>query len=268
MSCNGCRVLRKGCSDDCTIRPCLQWIKSADSQANATMFLAKFYGRAGLINLINAGPAHLRPAIFRSLLYEACGRIINPIYGSVGLLWSGNWAQCQSAVDSVLKGTSEFMQAPSSASSDLAAAMTAAPQLVIPAPSSLKDSCDIRHIKKSSSSMNSSSDLLYLDRHPSRQSKRAKHGEEPGDGSMGGLWIYPAPIYEEKRRRENISTEDESNYSDETIEESLVLGKAGKGARTTEQIWKFDAPTVDMAVAAENHEITVGLDLTLGVGCD
>ncbi|KAJ1443250.1 Lateral organ boundary [Sesbania bispinosa] len=83
MSCNGCRVLRKGCSENCSIRPCLQWIKSPESQANATVFLAKFYGRAGLMNLVNAGPEHLRPAIFRSLLYEACGRIVNPIYGSV-----------------------------------------------------------------------------------------------------------------------------------------------------------------------------------------
>ncbi|CDY54302.1 BnaC01g42010D [Brassica napus] len=83
MSCNGCRVLRKGCSDDCSIRPCLGWIKSPEAQANATVFLAKFYGRAGLMNLINAGPDHLRPGIFRSLLHEACGRIVNPIYGSV-----------------------------------------------------------------------------------------------------------------------------------------------------------------------------------------
>ncbi|KAG6490391.1 LOB domain-containing protein 40-like [Zingiber officinale] len=104
MSCNGCRVLRKGCSDSCSIRPCLQWIRSPESQANATVFLAKFYGRAGLLNLINAGPDHLRPAIFRSLLYEACGRIVNPIYGSVGLLWSGSWQACQAAVDAVLRG--------------------------------------------------------------------------------------------------------------------------------------------------------------------
>ncbi|XP_043709160.1 LOB domain-containing protein 41-like [Telopea speciosissima] len=104
MSCNGCRVLRKGCSENYSIRPCLQWIKNPESQAHATVFLAKFYGRAGLMNLINAGPEHLRPAIFRSLLYEACGRIVNPIYGSVGLLWSGSWQLCQSAVEAVLKG--------------------------------------------------------------------------------------------------------------------------------------------------------------------
>ncbi|KAH0696476.1 hypothetical protein KY290_013848 [Solanum tuberosum] len=38
-----------------------QWINNPDSQANATVFLAKFYGRAGLLNLINAAPDHLRP---------------------------------------------------------------------------------------------------------------------------------------------------------------------------------------------------------------
>lgn len=64
MSCNGCRILRKGCGDDCIIKPCLDWIKSSDAQANATLFLAKFYGRAGLINLIQAGPQHLRPGIY------------------------------------------------------------------------------------------------------------------------------------------------------------------------------------------------------------
>ena len=61
MSCNGCRVLRKGCSEDCCIRPCLEWIKCPKSQANATLFLAKFYGRAGLTNLINSGHENLRP---------------------------------------------------------------------------------------------------------------------------------------------------------------------------------------------------------------
>ncbi|XP_073142964.1 LOB domain-containing protein 41-like [Henckelia pumila] len=104
MSCNGCRVLRKGCSEDCSIKPCLEWIKCPDSQANATIFLAKFYGRAGLLNLIDAGPPNLRPAIFRSLLYDACGRIVNPIDGSAGLLWSGSWQLCEDAVGAVLRG--------------------------------------------------------------------------------------------------------------------------------------------------------------------
>lgn len=105
MSCNGCRVLRKGCSESCILKPCLQWISTAESQANATIFLAKFYGRAGLVNLISNGPQHLRPAIFRSLLYEACGRMVNPIYGSLGLVCSGNWAaRLQAGVESILRG--------------------------------------------------------------------------------------------------------------------------------------------------------------------
>ncbi|XP_023528698.1 LOB domain-containing protein 41 [Cucurbita pepo subsp. pepo] len=137
MSCNGCRVLRKGCSENCSIRPCLHWIKSPDSQANATVFLAKFYGRAGLMNLINAGPDHLRPAIFRSLLYEACGRIVNPIYGSVGLLWSGSWQLCQAAVEAVLKG------APITPINSEAAATGDGPPL---------KAYDIRHVSKDENS--------------------------------------------------------------------------------------------------------------------
>ncbi|KAL0396791.1 UNVERIFIED_CONTAM: LOB domain-containing protein 42 [Sesamum calycinum] len=133
-SCNGCRVLRKGCSQNCTLRPCLQWIKSPESQANATLFLAKFYGRAGLINLINAAPAHLHPEIFRSLLYEACGRIINPVHGSVGLMCSGNWPRCHAAVEAVLQGTHLVMQLPGEDDS------AAHPQ-----------GCDIRHLSKDSS---------------------------------------------------------------------------------------------------------------------
>lgn len=106
LSCNGCRVLRKGCSESCVLRPCLQWITSAESQANATAFLAKFYGRTGLINLICNGPQHMRPVMFRSLLYDACGRMLDPIFGSVGLVWSGNWAVCQAGVESILRGDS------------------------------------------------------------------------------------------------------------------------------------------------------------------
>ncbi|CBI15449.3 unnamed protein product, partial [Vitis vinifera] len=144
MSCNGCRVLRKGCNDSCTLRPCLQWIKNPDFQANATVFLAKFYGRAGLINLINAGPEHLRPAIFRSLLYEACGRIVNPIYGSAGLLWSGSWQLCQSAVEAVLSGAPIMQISAESAVSSMSPPLKAG---------------DIRHVSKDENSAGSSHEL-------------------------------------------------------------------------------------------------------------
>ncbi|CAI9096205.1 OLC1v1032291C1 [Oldenlandia corymbosa var. corymbosa] len=143
MSCNGCRVLRKGCSDDCALRPCLQWIKTPEAQGNATVFLAKFYGRAGLVNLVNAGPQHLRHEIFRSLLYEACGRIINPIYGAAGLMWSGNWERCQSAVEAVLAG--KPIMKVSETDDDVGQGHPIMP---------LKG-CDIRHLGKNSNGLNS-----------------------------------------------------------------------------------------------------------------
>lgn len=43
-------------------------------------------------------------ALFQSLLFEACGRTVNPVNGAVGLLWSGNWHVCHAAVETVLSG--------------------------------------------------------------------------------------------------------------------------------------------------------------------
>ncbi|CAI9777512.1 unnamed protein product [Fraxinus pennsylvanica] len=117
MSCNGCRVLRKGCSENCILRPCLQWIESSTAQGYATVFLAKFFGRAGLTSFISAVPVNQRPAVFQSLLYEAAGRTVNPVNGAVGLLSTGNWQVCKSAVETILQGgtllpISEFVGAP------------------------------------------------------------------------------------------------------------------------------------------------------------
>ncbi|KAA3476511.1 LOB domain-containing protein 39-like [Gossypium australe] len=104
MSCNGCRVLRKGCSETCVLRSSLRWIESAEAQGNATLFLAKFFGRSDLLSLISSVPESQRPALFQSLLFEACGRTVNPVNGAVGLLSSGNWHICQAAVETVLQG--------------------------------------------------------------------------------------------------------------------------------------------------------------------
>ncbi|KAF7850808.1 hypothetical protein BT93_L5003 [Corymbia citriodora subsp. variegata] len=104
MSCNGCRVLRKGCSDTCMLRECLQLIDSPQAQAYATLFVAKFFGRAALMAFVSAVSASHRPALFQSLLFEAVGRTINPVGGAVGLIWTGNWRLCQAAVDTVLRG--------------------------------------------------------------------------------------------------------------------------------------------------------------------
>ncbi|KAH0977847.1 hypothetical protein GBA52_027566 [Prunus armeniaca] len=104
MSCNGCRVLRKGCSDNCMLRQCLQWIEDPKAQAHATVFVAKFFGRAGLFSFINAVSESQRPALFQSLFFEAVGRTINPVNGATGLLLSGKWEVCQAAVETVLRG--------------------------------------------------------------------------------------------------------------------------------------------------------------------
>ncbi|KAL7593437.1 LOB domain-containing protein 37 [Lactuca sativa] len=106
MSCNGCRILRKGCNENCILRQSLCAIESAQAQANATLFVAKFFGRAGLMSFLSSVPEHQRPGLFQSLLFEACGRTVNPVNGAVGLLWTGNWHVCESAVATVLRGGS------------------------------------------------------------------------------------------------------------------------------------------------------------------
>ncbi|WJX51111.1 hypothetical protein P8452_37337 [Trifolium repens] len=105
MRCNGCRVLRKGCSEDCIIKPCLEWISSSESQGNATLFLAKFYGRTGLFNLLAKASSQNSQAVFKSLLFEASGRLLNPTHGALGLFWTGQWSRCEAAVEAVLTGS-------------------------------------------------------------------------------------------------------------------------------------------------------------------
>ncbi|XP_028780602.1 LOB domain-containing protein 38-like [Neltuma alba] len=105
MSCSGCRVLRKRCSDECMLRHCFQGIQGPQAQAHATVFLAKFFGRARLMSFVSAVSSSQDPVnLFQSLLFEALGRTLNPVNGAVGLLWSGNWHLCQLAVETVLRG--------------------------------------------------------------------------------------------------------------------------------------------------------------------
>lgn len=104
MSCSGCRVLRRRCSDNCTLRTCLDGINDPRAQGNATIFVSKFFGRSDLMSFIAAVPQNRRPALFKSLLFEACGRTLNPVTGAVGLLSTGNWHLCQKAVQTVLAG--------------------------------------------------------------------------------------------------------------------------------------------------------------------
>ncbi|KAK1553316.1 hypothetical protein Q3G72_032647 [Acer saccharum] len=264
MSCNGCRILRKGCTDDCTIKPCLDWIKSPDSQANATLFLAKFYGRAGLINLIEAGPSHLRPAIFKSLLYEACGRIVDPISGSVGLLWSGNWAQCQAAVDAVLRGV-PITQNPSSSSSSAASSVAPPP----PHPTTTTafhtqiptlKTYDIRHVSKD---IPGSSEAAAEDKDTTTNKtrlKRSSTSRRPRNSLGMALSHQDSLLTHNNNNNNNNVVEDESIFSVETVEGSPMMMMNRTTTITTAnlgRVWRLKG------LNDENGE--VGLELTLGL---
>ncbi|KAF7123431.1 hypothetical protein RHSIM_Rhsim12G0143300 [Rhododendron simsii] len=228
VSCNGCRVLRKGCSDDCPIRPCLQWIKSPESQSNATVFLAKFYGRAGLQNLINAGPDHLRPSIFRSLLYEACGRIVNPIYGSAGLLWSGNWHLCHAAVEAVLAGAPIVQVSLETDESTMSPPLKA---------------CDIRHVSKDESSA-ASRDVHHKVRTRGkfkRAGKKPKGGAEPAVDEAEAarvMWSWSnKKEFDRSASHDSVVSHQRSegdSRSVETVEDSLAKADEGAGGRGVE----------------------------------
>ncbi|XP_050226618.1 LOB domain-containing protein 40 [Mercurialis annua] len=259
MSCNGCRVLRKGCSENCSIRPCLQWIKTPESQANATVFLAKFYGRAGLMNLINAGPDHLRPAIFRSLLYEACGRIVNPIYGSVGLLWSGSWQLCQAAVESVLKGI------PVTPINSEAAANGHGPPL---------KAYDIRHVSKDENSAASNEPIRVKTRCRVRRAMKPKASDggiginetknsnsKPGTGLTRSLSHESSVSHQsELAMVDGDSKETESMISVETAEVSLLFrAEPESAAKGNEGI------SEDHGSSSTEMVVGLGLELTLGL---
>ncbi|KAM5580960.1 LOB domain-containing protein 41 [Rosa sericea] len=257
MSCNGCRILRKGCSENCSIRPCLQWIKSPESQANATVFLAKFYGRAGLMNLINAGPEHLRPAIFRSLLYEACGRIVNPIYGSVGLLWSGSWQLCQAAVENVLKGQ------PITPITSEAAADGHGPPL---------KAYDIRHVSKDENSAASNDPQKAKTRY--RFKRSVAKPKQPNKAGSGSGVEDAAARFEAKPNwtsdEFNRSTSHESSLSHQS-EAANVDGDSKEtesmvSSETAEASLLFRAEPESSAHkrTAPVQENELGLELTLG----
>ncbi|XP_010528478.1 PREDICTED: LOB domain-containing protein 40 [Tarenaya hassleriana] len=241
MSCNGCRVLRKGCNENCSIRPCLQWIKSAEAQANATVFLAKFYGRAGLLNLINAGPDHLRPSIFRSLLYEACGRIVNPIYGSVGLLWSGNWHLCQAAVEAVMKGS------PITALASEAAETGEAPPLKV---------YDIRHVPRDDNAGGGGGDGGRVVKSRCR-SKRAAGTTKPRMPDVAEKMLLPAADAAESGHACGGSTSHDSSLSHQS---EFLAAEAGGDSKDEESMVSEEPTAISRAPVEE-----IGLELTLGL---
>ena len=178
-------------------------------------------------------------AIFKSLLYEACGRIVNPIYGSTGLLWSGSWQLCQAAVEAVLKGL---------------------PITQVSSESAFK-ACDIRHVSKEE--IQRPSDQLHKVK--SRRSRfktssaAAKHKpkvESVSDELAGDTWNeFGGPV-------KKTSHDDELGTS-----ENRSCGGGGAEAETD----CVSAETVEASLAksderADGSDVELDLDLSLGLG--
>ena len=67
-------------------------------------FFLFFFANFMIVSKKNCFSRFCVSALFQSLLFEACGRTVNPVNGAVGLLWTGNWHVCQAAVETVLRG--------------------------------------------------------------------------------------------------------------------------------------------------------------------
>ncbi|MBA0860184.1 hypothetical protein Goshw_014893 [Gossypium schwendimanii] len=225
MSCNGCRVLRKGCSESCILRPCLQWIESPEAQGHATVFVAKFFGRAGLMSFISAVPESQRPALFQSLLFEACGRTVNPVNGAVGLLWTGNWHVCQAAVETVLRGGS----------------LRSMPELMAPTPASDEASeatcTDMWKLRETSTNLNSN---CRFSNSRSRVSPKRKRVEEefkklqPSDLDLGLTPSFTGKRVTDNRRPGTPSMNSEESVTT-TCFESVFADQQGQGSKGTDK---------------------------------
>lgn len=126
------------------------------------------------------------------MLHEACGRIINPTYGSVGLIWSENWEQCQAAVESVLQG-STIMQLPTNNN-------VALQNSIMPL-----EGCDIRHLSKNPNNEDHRAQILKLFKRP--------RGGLQAAGSSNNSTIS----------HESISVENDDKHGNEDESEKVFL---------------------------------------------
>lgn len=168
-------------------------------------------------------------AIFKSLLYEACGRIVNPIYGAVGLLWSGNWAKCQGAVEAVLAGSP-----------------------IVGGDEAHLKACDIRGVPKEDSISAASRELHRVKTRAGF--KRSVIRSKPQVGSVVSEHVNAGQSSHDSWLGNGcISQENESMLSVETVEAS----PANRSKR--EPVWEFHSQIEDGEV---------GLELTLGLAPD
>lgn len=185
-------------------------------------------------------------AIFRSLLYEACGRIVNPIYGSAGLLWSGSWNLCQSAVEAVLSGS------PISQISAESAACTTSPPL---------KACDIRHVSKDENSAASAGKDLHKVKTQGKFKRTAKNpkvrAESPDvDDAARVMWSW-------SHKDELVGSPSRDSGLSQHIEPPSRGGECGDAdSGSVETVEASLAKTDDERVTDRSD---VELELTLGL---
>lgn len=165
---------------------------------------------------------------------------MNPIYGSVGLMWSGSWQLCQNAVEAVLKGAPITQIA-----SDVAEAKNGPPLKAF----------DIRHVNKDDA-LSGSNDLH-------RVRTRCRFKRSASKAKRSRVW---AGSIEESRNDEVIrSPSHESSLSHqsmtaEPVVERMSLESDGLGSAETPESEADHGVGVERL--SDNDEIE--LDLTLG----
>lgn len=201
-------------------------------------------------------------AIFRSLLYEACGRIVNPIYGSVGLLWSGSWQLCQAAVEAVLKG------APITPIASEAAANGHGPPL---------KAYDIRHVSKDENSAASNDHQRVKTRCRARRVVKPKPSKPELGSAAEPVRVEGNDREEEKRGKwsecyadqelMNRSTSHESSLSHQS-EVAVVDGES----KETESMVSVETAEASLLLRAETGNesggVEDGVELELRLGLE
>lgn len=166
---------------------------------------------------------------------------MNPIYGSVGLMWSGSWQLCQNAVEAVLKGAPITQMA-----TDVAEAKNGPPLKAF----------DIRHVSKEDN-LSGSNDLH-------RVRTRCRFKRTASKSKRSRVWV--GSVEESRNEEVNRSPSHESSLShqsgtaDPVVErvsrQSESLGSAETAEPEAEPNFNSDHGTSD-----ENE---IELDLTLG----
>lgn len=144
---------------------------------------------------------------------------MNPIYGSAGLLWSGNWHLCHAAVEAVLSGAPIAQHlSPETDESTMSPPLKA---------------CDIRHVSK-----DESSDQTVRPR--GRKFKRA--GKKPKKGGAEAavdeaeaarvMWSWSNKEFDRSTSHDSVVSHDSGSV--ETVEESLAKPDGRAGGRGVE----------------------------------